>query len=144
MRRRSAIASTGSNLANRRRTAMLVRSPSPSPQEASTVREVTSIRDMASRRYAAAISDAYFETIEQDLERRMVAALRSAGVTIRSMSKTDYIAWLELAQRTAWVEYTRINPRAQELLVKTVRTFLARLGDKDTLVDAIFGEDQKN
>ena len=93
---------------------------------------------------AAAISDAYFDTVERDLERRMVTALRMAGVTIRSMSKADYIAWLELAQRTAWVEYTRINPRAQELLVKTVRTFLARLGDKDTLVDAIFGEDQKN
>ena len=93
---------------------------------------------------AAAISDTYFETVERDLERRMVTALRNAGVTIRSMSRADYIAWLELAQRTAWVEYARINPRAQELLVKTMRTFLARLGDKDTLVDAIFGDDQKN
>jgi TRAP-type transport system periplasmic protein len=92
---------------------------------------------------AAAISDAYFETVERDLERRMVTALRSAGITIRSMSRADYIAWLQLAQRTAWVEYTRINPRAQELLFKTVRTFLVGLGDKDTLVDTIFGDDQK-
>src|SRR5215831_10062762 len=92
---------------------------------------------------AAAISDAYFETVERDLERRMVTALRSSGVTIRSMSRADYIAWLQLAQRTAWVEYTRINPRAQELLIKTVRTFLIRLSDKDTLVDSIFGVDQK-
>jgi TRAP-type C4-dicarboxylate transport system substrate-binding protein len=92
---------------------------------------------------AAAISDTYFETVERDLERRMVTALRSAGVTIRSMSTADYIAWLQLAQRTAWIEYTRINPRAQELLFKTVRTVLVRLGDKDTLVEAIFGDDQK-
>jgi TRAP-type C4-dicarboxylate transport system substrate-binding protein len=92
---------------------------------------------------AAAISDAYFAAVERDLERRMAATLRSAGVTIRSMSKADYVAWLELAQRTAWAEYTRINPRAQELLFKTVRTFLVRLGDKDNMVDSIFGDDQK-
>jgi TRAP-type C4-dicarboxylate transport system substrate-binding protein len=92
---------------------------------------------------AAAISDAYFETVERDLERRLVTTLQSAGVTIRFMSKADYIAWLQLAQRTAWVEYTRVNPRAKELLFKTVRTFLERLGDKDTLVDSIFGDDQK-
>jgi hypothetical protein len=90
---------------------------------------------------AAAISDAYFETVE--LERRMVTGLRSAGVTIRSMSKADYIAWLQLAQRTAWVKYTRINPRPPELLFKTVRTFLVRLGDKHALVDSIFGFEQK-
>ena len=92
---------------------------------------------------AAAISEAYFNSIERDLEQQTVTTLRSAGVSIRSMSRDDYIAWLKLAQRTAWVEYARINPRSQKLLLKTVRTFLDRLADKDILIDSIFGDDQK-
>jgi TRAP-type C4-dicarboxylate transport system substrate-binding protein len=93
---------------------------------------------------SAAISDEYFETIERDLERRVVTTLRNAGVTVHRMSKDDYLSWLQLAQRTAWAEYTRINPRAQELLVSTVRTFLAKLADKDKLVDSIFEDAPKN
>ena len=92
---------------------------------------------------AASISDAYFNSIERDLEQQTVTTLRGAGVSIRSMSREDYIAWLELAQKTAWVEYTRINPGSQKLLLKTVRTFLERLADKDILIDSIFGDDQK-
>ncbi|HJZ30968.1 MAG TPA: TRAP transporter substrate-binding protein DctP [Hyphomicrobiaceae bacterium] len=91
---------------------------------------------------AAAISDAYFETVERDLERRVVVALRNAGVVIHRMSKDDYLAWLALAQKTAWVEYTRLNPRAQELLVSSVRTFLQKFADKDD--DKSFDEIPKN
>jgi TRAP-type C4-dicarboxylate transport system substrate-binding protein len=43
---------------------------------------------------AAAISDAYFEAVERDLEHRVVAALRNAGVIIRRMTK-----------RTTWLGY---------------------------------------
>jgi len=73
---------------------------------------------------AAAITDTFYESAQRDVERRMVATLREAGVTVRRMSKDDYTSWLQLAQRTAWLEYTRINPRAQELLVALVRTIL--------------------
>jgi TRAP-type transport system periplasmic protein len=93
---------------------------------------------------AAAISDAYFETIERDLVQRVVRTLKGAGVAIHRTTKEEYMSWLQLAQRTAWIEYTKINPRAQELLVATVRTFLTTLGDKDALVDGIFGDDPKN
>jgi TRAP-type transport system periplasmic protein len=93
---------------------------------------------------AAAISDAYFETVERDLERRVVTTLRNAGVTIHRMTKEDFVSWLQLAQQTAWLEYTKINPRAQQLLVTTVRTFLVKLADKDRVVDSIFGDDPKN
>ena len=34
------------------------------------------------------------------------------------MSKEDYLAWLQLAQQTAWLEYTKINPRAQRVAVR--------------------------
>jgi TRAP-type C4-dicarboxylate transport system substrate-binding protein len=93
---------------------------------------------------AAAISDAYFDAVERDLTRRMEKTLRASGVAIWRMSSEDYQAWLLLAQQTAWVEYATINPRAQELLLATVRKVLAGRSDKDALVDSIFGEDKKN
>lgn len=73
---------------------------------------------------AAGIADSYFEAVQRDVERRLIATLRKAGVTVRQMTKEDYLTWLQLAQRTAWLEYAKINPRAQDLLFGAVRTFL--------------------
>jgi hypothetical protein len=60
------------------------------------------------------------------------------------MSSEDYLAWLALAQRTAWVQYTELNPRAQELLLSTVRTFLVTLGDKDNVINSLFSDERKH
>ena len=122
--------------------------PAPSPALAQEIRishqwaENTDARDRAARVFAqeaqtrsrgltfrtveaaAAITDTFYESAQRDVERRMVATLRDAGVTVRRMTKDDYTGWLQLAQRTAWLEYTRINPRAQEQLVTLVRTIL--------------------
>jgi hypothetical protein len=59
----------------------------------------------------------------------MTATLRNAGVSVRRMTTEDYSAWLQLAQQTAWLEYTKINPRAKELLVTLVRTLLESVDD---------------
>lgn len=93
---------------------------------------------------AAAISDAYFDATQRDLARRMERTLRRGEVAIWRMSHDDYLAWLTLAQKTAWAEYATINPRAKQLLLETVRTVLAARADKDTLVDSLFGEDKKD
>jgi TRAP-type transport system periplasmic protein len=93
---------------------------------------------------AAAISDAYFDATQRDLARRMERTLRRGGVAIWRMSHDDYLAWLGLAQKTAWAEYATINPRAKDLLLETVRTVLTARSDKDTLVDSLFGEDKKD
>jgi TRAP-type C4-dicarboxylate transport system substrate-binding protein len=93
---------------------------------------------------AATISDAYFETIQRDVERRMVATLTRAGGTIHRMTSENFLTWLQLAQKTAWLEYTKTNPRAQELLVTTVQKLMERFGSKDDLVNSIFGDDEKN
>jgi len=93
---------------------------------------------------AAAISDAYFDAAERDLTRRMERTLRRRGVAIWRMSHDDYLAWLGLAQKTAWAEYARINPRAKQLLLETVRTVLVARSDKETLTDSLFGEDKKD
>jgi TRAP-type C4-dicarboxylate transport system substrate-binding protein len=73
---------------------------------------------------AAAIADSYFDAVQRDVERRLIVTLRKAGVTVRQMTKEDYLSWLQVAQQTAWVEYMKINPRAQDLLFGTVRAFL--------------------
>ena len=92
---------------------------------------------------AATISNAYFESIQRDVERRMIATLTSAGGNIHRMTSEDFLTWLQLAQRTAWLEYTKTNPRAQELLMTTVQRFLEKYSSKDDLVNSIFGDDEK-
>ena len=92
---------------------------------------------------AADIADAYFDSVERDLTRRMEQMLRSNGVAIWRMSNHDYLAWLQLAQQTAWREYAQTNPRAQDLLLKTVRTFLARLDNEDNTSNPS-GDEAKN
>jgi TRAP-type C4-dicarboxylate transport system substrate-binding protein len=79
---------------------------------------------------AAAVADSYYEAAQRDVERRLVTTLKAAGVSVRSMSREDYLAWMKLAQQTAWLEYTRINPLAQELLIGLVRNFLASAEEK--------------
>ena len=78
---------------------------------------------------AAAIADSYYELAQRDVERRLVTTLRNAGVEVRQMSKEDYLVWLQLAQQSAWSEYTKINPRSHELLMTLVRTYLDSIGD---------------
>ena len=74
----------------------------------------------------------------------MVITLRKAGGKVHQMTSEHFLAWLELAQRTAWLEYTKTNPRAQELLMTTVQKFLERFCSKDDVVNSIYGDDEKN
>jgi len=73
---------------------------------------------------AAAIADQYYESEQLHVERKTIATLRKAGVSVHQMTKEEYLAWLQTAQQTAWMEYAKVNPRARELLVTLVRTFL--------------------
>lgn len=73
---------------------------------------------------AAAIADHSYELAQRDVERRLAAALQSAGVAVRRMSREEYLAWLQLAQQTAWIEYMKINPRSRDMLMALVRNFL--------------------
>lgn len=81
---------------------------------------------------AAAIADSYFEAVQRDVERRLIATLGKAGVSVRRMTREDYLSWLEIAQRTAWLEYTKINPRTKDLLFGTVRAFLNNRYEQET------------
>jgi TRAP-type C4-dicarboxylate transport system substrate-binding protein len=78
---------------------------------------------------AAAISDAYYASAQRDIEQRMTTAARNAGVSVRRMTRQEYLDWLQVAQETAWQEYTKIGPRAQELLVALVHNIMQNVDD---------------
>ena len=79
---------------------------------------------------AATITDSYYAWAQRDVERRMLTTLKTAGVTVRRLGKDDYLTWLQIAQETAWLEYTKVNPRARELLLTLVRSVLETVEDK--------------
>jgi TRAP-type C4-dicarboxylate transport system substrate-binding protein len=78
---------------------------------------------------AGALADSYYDSAQRDVEQRTEAALRAAGVTIRPMSKDDYLSWLQLAQQTAWLEYTKINPRSRDLLLALVSRIVSNMNE---------------
>jgi TRAP-type C4-dicarboxylate transport system substrate-binding protein len=80
---------------------------------------------------AAEISNAYFDATQRTIERQLVGTLRKGGIKVSRLTRDQYLEWLELGQRTAWVEYTKVNPGAQDLLVRSVKTVLDSLGPTD-------------
>src|SRR5262249_54601977 len=106
----------------------------------STWRRLT-VEQQAIFEEAAAITDRYYESEQVDIEGRTISALRSAGVSVRQLTKEEYLAWLQAAQQTAWLEYTRLNPQAGDLLLPLLRTFLANVDGVKWLGDrAAIGE----
>ena len=93
---------------------------------------------------SADISDAYFDALQRDAERRVATTLIGVGGAVHRMTRQDFLNWLELAQRTAWLQYTKRNPRAQTLLLTTLQKILEKFGTKDDLIDSIYREDPKD
>jgi TRAP-type transport system periplasmic protein len=74
---------------------------------------------------AAQISEEYFASAQRDAEERFVEAFAKAGARERRFSREDYLAWLRLAQETAWTQYLAISPDARTMLYDTIETILA-------------------
>ena len=68
---------------------------------------------------AAEISEEYFAAAQRDAE-----TFTRAGAKFRRFTRDDYLAWLRLAQETAWAEYLAISPAAKEMLTDTIQTIL--------------------
>jgi TRAP-type C4-dicarboxylate transport system substrate-binding protein len=88
---------------------------------------------------AADVADAYFETSQIEAEKRALAAFHRAGATVRSISRQEYMAWLALAQRTAWADYVRASPASRDLLHSAIRVILSELGTKEEVISSLFG-----
>jgi TRAP-type C4-dicarboxylate transport system substrate-binding protein len=93
---------------------------------------------------AAEVSDAYFETSQQEAEKRAFVAFRNAGASVHSLTHDEYIGWLQLAQKTAWADYVKTSDASRDLINTTMRVILTQLASKDELIDAIFPPDEKN
>ena len=73
---------------------------------------------------AAEISEDYFAATQRDAERRFIETFTKAGAKYHKFTRDDYLAWLSLAQGTAWAEYLTISPAAKQMLYATIETVL--------------------
>ena len=92
---------------------------------------------------AAEVADAYFERAQVEAEKRALAQFQKAGLNARSLTHEEYIAWLQLAQRTAWAEYVKTSPAAVDLLTTTIRAILMQLGTKEDVISSLFPAEDK-
>jgi TRAP-type transport system periplasmic protein len=74
---------------------------------------------------AAEISEEYFAAAQYDAEKKFVEVFTKAGARPRMFTREDYLAWLSLAQQTAWAEFLTISPEAKTMLYDTIATILA-------------------
>jgi TRAP-type C4-dicarboxylate transport system substrate-binding protein len=65
---------------------------------------------------AADKSDEYFTKDQLTATRDMEEAFKKAGAQVRALTKAEYDAWVDLAKKTAWVEFQAKTPRGKELL----------------------------
>ncbi len=74
---------------------------------------------------AAEISEEFFAATQRDAERRFIETFTKAGAKYYRFTKDDYLAWLNVAQETAWAEYLAISPAARRMLYDTIETVLS-------------------
>jgi TRAP-type transport system periplasmic protein len=73
---------------------------------------------------AAEISEEYFAATQLAAEARFIETFKRAGAKYHKFTHDEYLAWLELAQKTAWREYLKINPTTESMLREVVQTIL--------------------
>lgn len=65
---------------------------------------------------AADATQENFNSEQAKLKKDVVEKFESANVDVHQMTKSEYQAWVELARKTAWPEYSSISPEAKSLL----------------------------
>jgi TRAP-type transport system periplasmic protein len=73
---------------------------------------------------AAEISEEYFTATQLAAEARFIETFSKAGAKFHKLTHEEYIAWLQLAQQTAWREYLKISPATESMLREAVQTIL--------------------
>jgi len=75
---------------------------------------------------AAAISEDYFATTQDQAEKTFIQTFTRAGAKYHKFTFEEYLAWLRLAQHTAWKKYLEISPATGTMLREVVETILDR------------------
>jgi TRAP-type C4-dicarboxylate transport system substrate-binding protein len=73
---------------------------------------------------AAAISEEYFAATQSEAERKFIEIFTRAGAKYHKFTREEYLAWLRLAQQTAWKAYLAISPATETMLLEVVETIL--------------------
>jgi len=73
---------------------------------------------------AAEISEDYFATTQREAEARFIETFTRAGAKYHKFTHEEYLAWLRMAQQTAWKEYLALSPTAESMLIEVVETIL--------------------
>ena len=74
---------------------------------------------------AAEISEDFFTATQRDAEKRFIETFTKAGAKYYKFTREDYLAWLSVAQETAWAEYLAISPTTRKMLYDTIQTVLS-------------------
>jgi len=73
---------------------------------------------------AAASSEDYFAATQNEAERKFIEIFTRAGAKYHKFTHEEYLAWLRLAQQTAWKAYLAISPATETMLLEIVETML--------------------
>src|SRR5262245_62087398 len=73
---------------------------------------------------AAEISEDFFAATQKDAEQKFIETFTRAGAKYHRFTQKDYLAWLRLAQQTAWKEYFALSPTTENMLLEVVQTLL--------------------
>jgi TRAP-type C4-dicarboxylate transport system substrate-binding protein len=65
---------------------------------------------------AADVSDKWFAESQSEAVQRMIDAYKKAGAETKPLSKADFDAWIALAKKTSWPEFSAKSPEAKQLL----------------------------
>jgi TRAP-type C4-dicarboxylate transport system substrate-binding protein len=75
---------------------------------------------------AAQISEDYFAATQEEAEAKFIETFTRAGAKYHKFTYEEYLAWLRLAQQTAWRQYLTISPAAENMLKEVVELILQR------------------
>ena len=73
---------------------------------------------------AAEISEDYFAETQKDAEKKFIETFTRAGAKYHKFTQQDYLAWLRLAQQTAWRQFFALSPTTESMLLEVVQTML--------------------
>ena len=65
---------------------------------------------------AADKSDAFFADGQREAVTKMIEAYTKAGAKVRSLTKGEFNAWIDLAKKTSWPEFEAKSAEAKQLL----------------------------
>ena len=65
---------------------------------------------------AADVSNKWFADSQREAVTRMIEAYKKAGAQVAPLSKKDFDAWIALAKKTSWPEFSSKSPEAKQLL----------------------------